>query len=127
MAYRITPAHSEKAKVQIEFEAEDGTIHTLNVRKWHYRPKAVVLESLKWVTEQEALVKSGERKDEPTDLDLMVFTLGLVQPDLAPIVEQLSLGEQFEIWQAWTGAITADDTDTSGATAAPADEAPEAS
>ena len=103
--HRITSAHAEKSKVQIEFESEPGVVHTLNVPKWHYRPKAVVLESKEWIKKQKELFEKKERDDEATELELMLFTLSLIDPENYLLVDDLTMGEQFEIWQVWSGDI----------------------
>jgi len=109
--HRITSAHAEKSKLKIEFETVDPAdenaepiLHTLNVPKWHYRPKAVVLESKKWL-EKENADRKKSKDDEVTALELMIFTVGLVQPELKPLVDGLSMGEQHEIWQVWSGEV----------------------
>lgn len=110
--HRITSASDPKNKVAIEFTAEDEngveSVHTFTVRKWHYRSKAVVRAAQKWIKEQKALVgkpeDEGGREDPPTELELMVYSIRqLVGDEMADLVDDLSIGEQFEMWQTWNG------------------------
>ena len=104
-AHRITPANAAKNKIELEFETEDGVVHALSVRKWHYRPKAMVIATEAWIKEQQELHAKGKRDAEPTELEMMIFTIGLIDPELSKIVDDLSLGEQFEIWQTWQEVV----------------------
>lgn len=100
-AHRITPAHDPKNVLEFEIVTEDDKIHTLKVKKWNYLPMKVVRVTDAWIKEQNELHEKDERDEAPTNLELMVVALREIDPKYGELVEELSIGEKVQLWEAW--------------------------